>query len=97
MTVLLLVVICAFVGIKCETGCSDDGCVCHPDSICHPTFATNNPCHSTEKGCYGPVIVTVFTMNVNESVIQSFLPDDLQVISNNLNTYPMMNNSNNDD
>ena len=72
-----------------EVGCSDDGCICHPDTECHPAYATNNPCHNTAYNCYGPVIVTVFEIEVNESVANSLLPNGLEVIKNKLGLYPL--------
>eukprot|EP01083_Nonionella_stella_P258165 882786_1 len=88
MKLIVLSLILATI-VNAEVGCSDYDCECHPDSKCNPPFSKYNPCHGTPRDCYGPVIVTVFTIEVNASVAQSFLPDGLEPSPNPVGLYPV--------
>eukprot|EP01084_Bolivina_argentea_P240514 404039_1 len=83
MTLLSFIFVLTFIlGVtNAEVGCSDYGCICHPNEECHPAFEIHNPCQTTEKGCWGPVVATNFPgITVNRSVAKSMVPKGLEPI-----------------
>eukprot|EP00483_Globobulimina_turgida_P007068 UN07082 len=80
-------------GANSEAGCSDYGCECHPDNKCDPAYAKDNACHKTKKGCYGPVIGTMFSIPLNSSIVETLIPIGLELTDipnwNDSNTRPV--------